>query len=89
MKIRHVIVIAIAWAPSLLCVGLWAQGTTQTQPFQGVQEGEPHGAIITGENIGFQRLAGPPDRDGRITGRIMVRINGQWFETVAHVRAVR
>lgn len=89
MNISRVIAIGIAWAASILGVGLWAQSGTQKPPVL-VQPGEPHGEIITGENIGFQRVAGElPDRDGRITGRIVVKINGKWVETAPPVRMVR
>jgi hypothetical protein len=88
MNIRHVVALAFAWAISLVGVGLWAQGGTQ-KPGIAVQTGEPYGEIITGENIGFQHVAGQRDREGRVAGRLMVRINGEWFETVPPIRIVR
>ena len=45
--------------------------------------------IITGENIGVQRVANPADRPGQVTGRIMVKIDGVWNEVVAPIGIVR
>ena len=38
--------------------------------------------ILTGPDVGF-RLDGTDPRNGRPTGTLMVRINGEWIETSA------
>lgn len=92
MKVRTLVVTGIVWAASLVGVGLWAQGsqggglTVRPAP---PQTGRPIGPIITGENIGFQQVAGPPDRPGQVTGNLLVRINGEWLEVVSPPRVVR
>lgn len=92
MKVRTLVVTAIVWAVSLVGVGVWAQGS-QSEKLTVVpmprQTGIPIGQIITGDNIGFQQVAGPPDRPGQVTGNILVRIDGQWYEVVSPPRVVR
>lgn len=91
MKVRTLVVIGIVWAVSLVGVGLWAQGTQggmTVRPAPPVT-GRPIGPIISGENIGFQQVAGAPDRPGQVTGNLMVRINGEWLEVVSAPRVVR
>ena len=83
MRIR-VFAIAVLWALSLVGVSVWAQGQRDV-PAQPAVPGEviPFGAnvggIISGEDIGFQ-----PVRDnagqGKIAGKLMVRVNGRWLE---------
>jgi len=89
-KIR-LIVVAVAWAVSLVGVALWAQGNQSgsVTPGQSVGIGKPYGEIIVGENIGFQRIANPHDRASQVTGRLMVKIDGVWKEAVAPIGLVR
>ena len=96
MKKARVIVVAIAWTASLLGVAVWAQGTrgaatttpAQTAPM--LSANDPVGPVLTGPDIGMQRLAGGPDRDGKIAVRWMVKVNGEWHEAVpAGPRIVR
>lgn len=94
MKRVKMFVLAAAWVASLLGVGLLAQGgrganATQPQPAPNLMNGEPLGAVIFGENIGFQPVAAPKDRDGRIPGYFVVKVNGQWVETTSTIRIVR
>jgi hypothetical protein len=92
MKGGRVLAVAVVWSASLVGVGLWAQGRggePSVQPSPNILPGQPIGGIMTGENIGFQPLAARPDRDGRITGNLMVRVNGEWFETTSPVRIMR
>jgi hypothetical protein len=79
------LVLVFTWITSLFAVGLWAQ----QRPAPTIRPGQPHGEILSGENIGFQRIAGPPDRDGRISGRLMVRIDGEWREVTFPAGIVR
>ena len=89
MKFSRMFVLVIVWAASLLGVGLWAQGGRAPQPAPAIQMGEPIGEILTGENIGFQRVAAPPDRDGKVVGRLMVKINGRWTPVASAFGVVR
>ena len=67
------LVLVVAWAASLLGVGLWAQAGTGFKDAPVIQMGQPDGEIISGANFGFQRIAAPPERDGKIAGRLMVQ----------------
>ena len=74
MRRARLFVVALVWAASLLGVGMWAQGG-QSGPIAS------H-TVISGENIGFQRSGLPPS-GGTVTGRLVVKVDGQWFEAVA------
>lgn len=95
MKRVKISVLAVAWVASLLGVGLLAQsgrGANATQPEPApnlVLNGQPLGAVITGENLGFQPVAGPTDRDGRVPGYFVVKVNGQWVEVTSAMRVIR
>ena len=78
---RVIAAIAFAWVLSLVSVAVWAQAKVVPPIFTG----DPVGEVITGENIGFQRIAAVPDNDGKIVGRWMVKVNGKWIETKAPV----
>lgn len=85
MTRKLTLVVAVAWVMSLITVGLWAQGgviQTQAPPVQVDQ-------IITSPDIAFQRVANPGEKAGTVTGRWLVRINGQWLTTVAPVGPVQ
>ena len=73
MRQTRLFVVALVWAASLLGVGMWAQGS-QSGPIAS------H-TVISGENIGFQRSGLPPS-GGTVTGRLVVKVDGQWFEAV-------
>jgi len=51
--------------------------------------GTPVGPVLTGDNIGFQQIAEPPDRDGKVAVRMMIKVNGEWHEAVRPVVVVR
>jgi hypothetical protein len=73
MKQARLFVVAVVWAASLLGVGMWAQAS---------QSGAiASHTVISGENIGFQRSGLPPS-GGTVTGRFVVKVDGQWFEAV-------
>lgn len=88
MRNRKWVFVAVAWATSLVGVGLWAQETKRA-PEVVVKPGQPYGEVFTGADIGFQRVAGTPDHEGRIPGRWLVKVNGQWVETMLAFRMVR
>jgi hypothetical protein len=55
-------------------------------PAQEIQIGQPAGPIITGENLGFQLIAG---RRGDVaTGKLMVKIGGRWLPAATPMVAV-
>jgi hypothetical protein len=59
-----------------------AQAATKIQPGQVIQPGQPVGAIITGEDIGFQLIA--TQNAGEVaTGKLMIRVNGRWLPAAA------
>jgi hypothetical protein len=95
MKARTVFAVAVIWSASLLGVGLWAQGgrgasATQPQPAPVLLlDGQPVGDVITGENFGFQPVAGLRGRDGRVPGYFVIKVNGQWVEVTSGIRVVR
>jgi hypothetical protein len=65
MTVRTRVVLVVLYLASLAGVGVWAQ--TQPQP-----------RVISGSDLGF-RVEGQRS-DGTPTGRLVVRINGQWVE---------
>ena len=91
MNTGRTVAIVTIWAGSLFGVAAWASQSSgaDTRPAPTFQMGEPHGEVITGADFGFQRIAAPPDRDGRIAGRLMVRVDGQWREVTFPPRIVR
>ena len=80
MVSRKAVIFVMAWALSLVVVRLWAQGggVIDAQTGRLLKPGEPVGQVITSPNIGFQRVAGPPDPTGSISGRLVVRVDGVW-----------
>jgi hypothetical protein len=92
----------VAWIVSLVGVALWAQGNPQSPPpaapvqrgqaapAQVVGPGMPYGPIISGADIGFQRVGtGGPIPTGTIVGKLMVRVNGEWMEAQSGMSVVR
>jgi hypothetical protein len=70
----------VVWVLSLTLVGALAAAVTA----QVARPAQPR--ILSGNDIGF-RLDGTDRLTGRPTGRIVVRLNGQWVEPVAPIRA--
>jgi hypothetical protein len=70
MSLRMRIGLAVLWVVSVTAVGLYGQGresAVQVNP-----------TIVSGGDIGFRI----DRRDANaVTGRLMVRVNGQWVET--------
>ena len=79
MKQSTIIAITVAWIISLAGAA-WAQSTGPT-----IREGQNIGDVITGDRIGFQRVAGVPNAQGKIVGRLMVKIGPTWFEAQAPI----
>ena len=58
-----------------------AQADPVMQPAAAFQPGQPVGTIITGDNIGFQLIAG---KQGDVaTGKLMIKVNGRWLPAAA------
>jgi hypothetical protein len=91
MSIRNLVAVAIVWALSLLGVGVWARGdqASPVKPPRTIEWGSNLGPVITGENFGFQRVASQGDRPGKVVGKIMVKIDGQWMEIIPAVGITR
>jgi len=79
VKQSTIIAITVAWIISLAGAA-WAQSTGPT-----IREGQNIGDVITGDRIGFQRVAGVPNAQGKIVGRLMVKIGPTWFEAQAPI----
>lgn len=80
MKQKTIVAITAAWILSLVGAAAWAQSTAPT-----IREGQNIGDVITGDRIGFQRVAGVPNAQGKIVGRLMVKIGPTWFEAQAPI----
>jgi hypothetical protein len=84
MKPKTLIAIGTLWIASLVGVGLWAQASRKMAPLPTPHK--PLGDIITGENIGFQRVELPPRKDGSVVGWWMIKIDGEWRATAQPIR---
>jgi hypothetical protein len=65
MSLRARIVLVMIGLASFVGIGVWAQSLPQQR-------------VISGSDLGF-RIEGSRS-DGTPTGRLVVRINGQWIE---------
>ncbi len=65
--------IGLAWVASLAGAVAWAQGGGGS-----AQQLRAVGPVISGENIGFQAIADPWAPKGRIPGKLVVKIDGEW-----------
>lgn len=95
MSIRNRVTVAVVWILSLIGVAVWAQGNPQAPPkapgrvIVEPSRGQYDGPVITGENIGFRRVITPSDKPGKVTGTMVVKIDGQWLEVVPMVGITR
>jgi hypothetical protein len=82
-------VIVVASVLSLVGVGVWAQ--TPLTPLQIPEARRPalghESAVLSGQDIGI-RLTGSVDRDGRIQGTLVAKVNGKWVDVASAPRAV-
>jgi hypothetical protein len=69
---RKRIALMIVWALSLIIVGAFAHAQTPAQ-----RGTAPAPTIITGGDLGF-RVA--RQQGNRVTGTLIVRINGEWLD---------
>ena len=70
---RKSIPVLVVLVLSLVGLGVWAQ--TRSDPTAITVAPQ----VLSGENIGV-RVTGPPDRNGRVPGALVVKINGDWVE---------
>lgn len=80
MKMRTIVAVALAWAVSLVSVGLWAQGTVRPP---GAPVG-PGSVVLSGSDVGI-RLDGHSGATPH--GTIVVKQNGQWVEIMLTAKA--
>jgi len=83
MSKGRLFVVAVLWATSLLGVGLWAQ--ERRGDVEIISEGKAYGPVLSGENIGFQRIHSAGDSQTNVIGRLVVKINGEWLVATAPV----
>jgi hypothetical protein len=92
MIMRNRVAVAIVWMLSLVGVAVWAQGNPPAKEklrITPVEQGAVVGPVISGADIGFQRVAGTHDRPGEVSGRFVVKIDGQWIRAVPIVEITR
>jgi hypothetical protein len=88
-KRRLAVVLVAGWISSLVGVAVWAQqGPTQARSVH-VQEGQAIGDVITGENIGFQRVYSTHSPNGKVVGKLMIKVDGRWLEAQSPIGIVR
>lgn len=89
MKKTWLFAVAVAWAASLFGAGLWAQ-TYERSVRVGADgqivdiptpAGQPagRGSVISGEDFGF-RLGSVQPGNRSVTGTVVVRLEGVWWE---------
>ena len=91
MRFKNIALVAVAWLVSLAGVALWAQsGDVRRAPtlVPTLTEGQPIGEVITGQNIGFLRVAGQ-SAPGMVVGKWMVKVDGVWLEAQPFMRVTR
>jgi len=84
MSKGRLFVVAVAWATSVLGVGLWAQAGQDTPPVVVYESEISRIPVLSGENIGFRPIPNPNrERRGTISGRLVVKVDGVWLDAVA------
>jgi hypothetical protein len=75
-SILMLVVLVLSLVGSLVSVGVWAQTERRRSDPTAITVAPQ---VFSGESIGV-RVTGPPDRNGRIPGALVVKINGDWVE---------
>jgi hypothetical protein len=91
LRTKRSIAIVVVWAVSMLGAGILARQTSQgaaKETASSAAPGQPYGTVITGADLGFQRV-GPADRNGTLSGYLVVRVDGQWRPTNTPVQLSR
>ena len=75
-------IVLVVLVLSLISVGVWAQ--TRRDP---TAPTVMPGVLLSGENVGV-RVTGPSDKSGKVTGTLVVKINGQWVDVTSSMTRV-
>lgn len=93
MNIKNLVAVAVVWLLSLVGVAVWAQVNPPgsdwkivTKDGQVLAQGAQIGTVVAGDDIGF-RVTG--DAKGKVVGRMVVKINGQWRDASFEVGVTR
>jgi hypothetical protein len=78
---RKSIPVLVALVLCLVSVGVWAQ--TRRDPTAPTVVP----VVLSGENVGV-RVTGPSDNSGKVTGTLVVKINGQWVDVASSMTRV-
>jgi hypothetical protein len=78
---RKSILVLVVSVLSFVGGGVWAQSRQDSTAPTTVPE------VIAGENVGV-RVTGRPDKNGKIPGRLVVKINGQWVDVTSPMGAI-
>jgi len=76
----------VLWLASLAVVAGFTSALMRAQVPPPPTSQAPAARVLSGPDIGFRVES---TRDGRAVGTLVVRINGQWVETVASVAPKR
>jgi autotransporter translocation and assembly factor TamB len=79
-SIRVLVVLVL----SLVSVGVWAQTERRRRDPTAITVAPQ---VFSGENIGV-RVTGPSDKSGKVTGTLVVKINGQWVDVTSSMTRV-
>jgi len=74
-KLAALLVVVLCFAS----IAVWAQ-TRRTDP--------TNRDVISGDNLGI-RVSRTPEKDGKIRGTLVVKIDGKWVDVVGDMSAVR
>ena len=90
MNARTVLLIGTIWIISIAAAVTWAQSPGSIQATRRVVvAGQAYGEVISGENIGFQPVADPRAPQGKVTGKLVVRVDGEWRDANFVVTTVK
>ncbi len=70
------ILVLVVLVLAIVGASLWAQTRRDPTAITLVAE------VISGENVGV-RVTGPSDKSGKVTGTLVVKINGQWVDVAS------
>jgi hypothetical protein len=71
----------LLWLGSLVVVALLASTLTAAQVLRGVQP-LPTPEVVSGDDLGFRVEGLMTDETGTPSGRLVIRVNGEWVDVV-------
>ena len=80
MTRNSILVLAVS-VLSIVGVSLWAQTRRDPTAVTSMP------GVLSGENVGV-RLTGPRDKNGKVPGTLVVKINGQWVDVTSSLTIV-